>query len=190
MPVDMIQRMFAQLPDGGLLRPNHVPLAGFFCDDELFCAAGITWERPSRPCVRQKVNVVTLAPSLTAEARPAGQGTVIHDENVVDRDGISRRAEFADLTLARRPNSIFTFDAKARAMDFTCGAVLFSPPTNSGAIQLRSGAISGAITGSTGLSPRSRSKELAKQVTRSHGKRTTTVVGMLRGRSRGITLDR
>jgi len=36
-------------------------------------------------------------------------------------------------------------------MTFTRGAVLFSKPTNSGAIELRSGAITAAITGSTGF---------------------------------------
>jgi len=40
---------------------------------------------------------------------------------------------------------------QARAMTFTRGAVLFSKPTNSGAIELRSGAITAAITGSTGF---------------------------------------
>src|ERR1700730_11282910 len=107
----------------------------------------------SQAVVRQKVNVVTLAPNLTSEARPAGQGAVIHDENVV-RTGTESRAEleFTDLTLARLgSNSIFSFDAKARAMNFTRGAVLFSKPTNSGAIQIQAGAISGAIAGSTGF---------------------------------------
>src|SRR5947207_3446070 len=117
-------------------------------------AGGVAWGADlSQAVVRQKVNVVTLAPNLTAEARPAAQGAVIHDENVV-RTGTESRAEleFVDLTLARLgANSIFSFDAKARAMNFTRGAVLFSKPTDSGAIQLRSGAVFGAITGLTGL---------------------------------------
>src|SRR5438552_6791470 len=123
-------------------------IAGILCAASVALGADL-----SQAVVRQKVNVVTLAPSLTAEARPAAQGTVIHDENVV-RTGTESRAEleFTDLTLARLgSNSIFSFDAKARAMNFTQGAVLFSKPTNSGAVQLRSGAISGAITGSTGF---------------------------------------
>ncbi|HEY2104129.1 MAG TPA: FecR domain-containing protein [Chthoniobacterales bacterium] len=107
----------------------------------------------SQAVVRQKVNVVTLAPNLTAEPRPAAQGAVVRNENVV-RTGTESRAEleFTDLTLARLgSNSIFSFDAQARAMTFTRGAVLFSKPTNSGAIELRSGAITAAITGSTGF---------------------------------------
>ena len=138
--------------------------------------------------VRQKVNVVTLAPNLTAEARPAAEGTVIRDENVV-RTGTDSRAElaFADLTLARLgSNSIFSFDADARAMNFTRGAVLFSKPTNSGAVQLRSGAISGAITGSTGFISTVPMEGVGKpgQI-RSNGKGTTTLVGMLEGKIQG-----
>jgi hypothetical protein len=136
----------------------------------------------SQAVVRQKVNVVTLAPNLTAEARPAGEGTVIRDENVV-RTGTESRAEleFTDLTLARLgSNSIFSFDAKARAMNFTQGAVLFSKPTKSGAVQLRSGAISGAITGSTGFISNVRSAQA-----RGKGQKTNTLVGMLEGKFNG-----
>lgn len=142
----------------------------------------------SQAVVRQKVNVVTLAPNLTGEARPAAEGTVIRDENVV-RTGTESRAEleFADLTLARLgSNSIFSFDAQARAMNFTRGAVLFSKPTNSGAVQLRSGAISGAITGSTGFISTVPLEGVGKAgQTRSNGKGTTTIVGMLEGKLQG-----
>jgi hypothetical protein len=142
----------------------------------------------SQAVVRQKVNVVTLAPNLTGEARPVGEGTVIHDENVV-RTGTESRAEleFTDLTLARLgSNSIFSFDAKARALNFTRGAVLFSKPTNSGTIQLRSGAVSGAITGSTGFISTVPIEGIGKAGhTRSNGKGTTTLVGMLEGKFHG-----
>ena len=153
------------------------------------CAAGIALGADlSQAVVRQKVNVVTLAPNLTGEARPAAQGAVIHDENVV-RTGTESRAEleFTDLTLARLgSNSIFSFDAKARTMNFTQGAVLFSKPTNSGAIQLRSGAISGAITGSTGFISTVPIEGIGKAGhTRSNGKGTTTLVGMLEGKIQG-----
>ena len=139
----------------------------------------------SQAVVRQKVNVVTLAPNLTAETRPAAQGAVVKAENVV-RTGTESRAEleFTDLTLARLgANSIFSFDAEARAMNFTRGAVLFSKPTNSGAIQLRAGAITAAITGSTGFIS---NMPLGGIKTSSHGppagKGTTTMVGMLEGK--------
>lgn len=107
----------------------------------------------SQAVVRQKVNIVTVAPKLGAEARPVAQGAVVRDENIVRTGGESRaELEFTDLTLARMgSNSIFSFDAQARALSFTQGAVLFSKPTKSGAIQLRSGAVTAAITGSTGF---------------------------------------
>ena len=160
-----------------------------FTAASFLCAAGMASGADlSQAVVREKHNVVTLAPNLTAEARPAPQGAVIHDENVV-RTGTESRAEleFADLTLARLgSNSIFSFDAKARAMNFTQGAVLFSKPTNSGAIQLRSGAISGAITGSTGFISTVPMEGIGKAGhTRSNGKGTTTLVGMLEGKIHG-----
>jgi hypothetical protein len=139
----------------------------------------------SQAVVRQKVNVVTLAPNLTAEARPASQGAVVRNENVV-RTGTESRAEleFTDLTLARLgSNSIFSFDAQARAMTFTRGAVLFSKPTNSGAIELRSGAITAAITGSTGFIsnvPIGGIKTSARSQASQKG--STTLVGMLEGK--------
>ena len=142
----------------------------------------------SQAVVRQKINVVTLAPNLAGQARPAAQGAVIHDENVV-RTGTESRAEleFADLTLARLgSNSIFSFDAKARTMSFKQGAVLFSKPTNSGAIQIQAGAISGAITGSTGFISTVPMEGIGKAGhLRSNGKGTTTIVGMLEGKIHG-----
>jgi len=153
------------------------------------CMAGlVSGADLSQAVVRQKVNVVTLAPSLSAEARPAAQGTVIHDENVV-RTGTESRAEleFTDLTLARLgSNSIFSFDAKARVMNFQQGAVLFSKPSNSGAIQLRSGAISGAITGTTGFISTVAMEGVGKAGhIHSNGKGTTTIVGILEGKVQG-----
>jgi len=134
----------------------------------------------SQAVVRQKVNVVTVAPNLRGPAEPATQGAVIRDENVV-RTGVESRAEleFTDLTLARMgANSIFSFDAKARAMNFQQGAVLFSKPTKSGPVELRTGAITAAITGSTGFISNS-----------SHSKNSssTTLVGMLEGKMHGGT---
>jgi hypothetical protein len=159
----------------------------------VLCGAGLASGADlSQAVVKQKVNVVTLAPNLTGEARPAAPGTVIHDTNVV-RTGTQSRAElqFADLTLARLgPNAIFTFDAKARAIDVTQGAVLFSKPTNSGPVQLRSGAISGAITGSTGfISTVRRGGGSNTTGNHKHSKeqKSTTLVGMLEGKFQGGT---
>jgi hypothetical protein len=139
----------------------------------------------SQAVVRQKVNIVTVAPNIGSQAHPAAQGTVVHDESIV-RTGSESRAEleFTDLTLARMgSNSIFSFDAQARALSFTQGAVLFSKPTRSGAIELRSGAITAAITGSTGFIsnvPIGGIKPVKHAPV--HSGDSTTMVGMLEGK--------
>ena len=146
----------------------------------------------SQAVVQEKVNIVTLASSLTGEARSADPGAVIHDKNVV-RTGTGSRAslQFADLTVARLgANALFTFDAKARVMSVSQGAVLFSKPTNSGAVQVRSGAVSGAIEGSTGFISNVRRKGTTKTAagrTRTSEPGSTTVIGMLEGKFRGGT---
>jgi hypothetical protein len=140
----------------------------------------------SQAVVRQKVNVVTVAPNLSSEVHPAAQGAVIHDQNVV-RTGVESRAEleFTDLTLARLgSNSIFSFDAKARAMSFQQGAVLFSKPTRSGPVELRTGAITAAITGSTGFISNVRTGASGKS-SHAKGPSSTTLIGMLEGKMHG-----
>ncbi|MEY2564006.1 MAG: hypothetical protein QOH88_2199 [Verrucomicrobiota bacterium] len=152
-----------------------VLIAGIFATANVATGADL-----SQAVVRQKINVVTVAPNLRGPAQPATQGAVIHDENVV-RTGVESRAEleFTDLTLARLgANSIFSFDAKARAMNFQQGAVLFSKPTKSGPVELRTGAITAAITGSTGFISNSSS-------THSKHPSSTTLVGMLEGKMHG-----
>lgn len=158
-------------------------ITGFLCVARPASGADL-----SQAVVREKYNVVTLAPNRTSEAQPASTGTVIRDEGVV-RTGTDSRAgiEFADLTLARLgANSMFSFDAKARTMNTTQGAVLFSKPTNSGAIKIQSGAISGAITGSTGFISTVAIEGVgpAGHIS-SKGKGTTTLVGMLEGKFSG-----
>lgn len=161
-----------------------VAIGGILCLTHVALGADL-----SQAVVRERVNIVTLAPNLTAEARPAPQGAVVREDNVV-RTGTESRAEleFIDLTLARLgANSIFSFDAKERAMNFTRGAVLFSKPTNSGAIQLRSGAVSGAITGSTGFISNVAMEGVGPAGRTRAGKGTTTLIGMLEGKIHGGT---
>src|SRR5438105_5465003 len=54
----------------------------------------------SQAVVRQKINLVTVAPTITAPPKPATQGAVVRDQNVV-RTGTESRAEleFTDQTL-------------------------------------------------------------------------------------------
>ncbi len=137
--------------------------------------------------VRQKVNVVTVAPSLSAAAQPVSQGAVVRDENVV-RTGRESRAEleFADLTLTRLgANSIFSFDAEARAINCQQGAALFSKPTSSGRIEVRSGAVTAAITGSTGFVSNQPMSHSGKSRVAPGNADRTTMMGMLEGKLRG-----
>lgn len=141
----------------------------------------------SQAVVRQKVNVVTVAPTIAAQARPASQGEVVRDENVV-RTGTESRAEleFADLTLARLgANSIFTFDAESRALNCQQGAALFSKPTNSGRVEIRAGAITAAITGSTGFVSNQPAVQSKKARANTASADRTTMIGMLEGKLRG-----
>ncbi|MEP6821620.1 MAG: FecR domain-containing protein, partial [Chthoniobacterales bacterium] len=135
--------------------------------------------------VKQKVNVVTIAPTLTAAARPARQGSLVQDENVV-RTGAQSRAEleFTDLTLARLgANSIFSFDAQARAITCNQGSALFAKPSNSGKVEVRAGAITAAITGSTGFI--SNRKVVARGRRHNGDESGATMVGMLEGKLNG-----
>lgn len=138
--------------------------------------------------VRQKVNVVTVAPSLAAPAQPVSQGAIVRDENVVRTGGESRaELEFPDLTLTRLgANSIFSFDAEARAINCQQGAALFSKPTASGRIEVRSGAVTAAITGSTGFVSNQPMTRAGKSHARNaNAEERTTMMGMLEGKLHG-----
>ena len=152
------------------------------------CAAGMALGADlSQAVVQKKINVVTIAPSLAAEPRPAGEGTVILPDSVV-RTGTASRAllQFVDLTQARLGgNSMFSWDARTRAMDFKQGAVLISKPTDSGPIDLRSGSVAGSITGSTVFVSTMPTQGGGKAGPRSNGKKTTTIIGMLEGKIHG-----
>jgi hypothetical protein len=140
----------------------------------------------SQATVQKKVNVVTIAPNLAGDPQPAAAGTTIYPDNVV-RTGTASGAilQFVDLTQARLGgNSTFTWDAKTREMDFKQGAILISKPTNSGPINLRSGSVAGSITGSTVFLSTVPAKGTGKAG--SNGK-TTTIIGMLEGKIRGVT---
>jgi hypothetical protein len=168
-----------------------------YCRFTLLLACALTASAASLPAanlaqavVRQKVNVVTVAPSLSAAARPAATGSVVQDQNVV-RTGNESRAEleFTDLTLARMgANSIFSFDSQARALEFTQGALLFSKPSNSGRVEVRSGAITAAITGSTGFISNQPAAIMKTAKGKIGSKETTTVLGMLEGKIKGEAL--
>jgi hypothetical protein len=184
----MLTRTCQKAARCGLISRSRLREFSLLAIASLSAAGVVSGADLSQAVVRQKINVVTVAPNLSAQPEPAAQGAVVNDGNVV-RTGPASKAEleFSDRTLTRlTSNAIFSFDAKARAMTHTQGAVLFSKPTNSGAIQLRSGAISGAITGSTGFISTVPIEGLGKAgQTRSNGKGTTTLLGMLEGKIQG-----
>lgn len=170
---------------------SHPSLRGFslVVTMSFLCAAGVSPAADlSQAVVRKKQNIVTVAPTLGAQAQPAAQGTVVYDKNVV-QTGTASQAElqFPDDTRARMTsNAIFTFDVNARALDFQQGAGLISKPTNSGKIDFRSGAVSGAITGSTVFLSTTPTGGTGKGGhKRSNGKGTTTIIGMVEGKVHG-----
>jgi hypothetical protein len=168
-------------------RPN---LRGFslVAITSLLCTGGVTSGADlSQAVVRKKLNTVTVAPSLGAQAQPAAAGTIVHDRNVVQTGTASQaELEFPDNTRARMTsNAIFTFDVNARALNFQQGAGLISKPTNSGKIDFTSGAVSGAITGSTVFISTVPTEGAKGGKGRSKGKGTTTLIGMLEGKVQG-----
>src|ERR1700674_4512046 len=155
----------------------------------LFCAAGMASGADlSQARLIQKRNVVTLAPNLTSEARPAVEGALIQADNVV-RTGTDSLAglEFSDLTQARLgSNALFSWDARARALKVKQGAVLFSKPPNSGPVQIEAGPVSCAIKGSTGFVSVVPIKGKGKAANgRSNGREMATILGMLEGKLQG-----
>jgi hypothetical protein len=142
----------------------------------------------SQATVRQKVNVVTLAPHPNAGFHPVSEGALVRDDNVV-RTGAESRAElqFTDLTLARLgANAIFSFDAATRVLECERGAVLFSKPAKSGRIEIRSAAVSAAITGSTGFISNTVGAS-GKKTRQARVEEATTVLGMLEGKLNGTS---
>lgn len=167
-------------------RSRHAGLVVF---TSLFCAAGMASAADlSQARLVQKINVVTLAPNLTGEARRAEEGAVIEADNVV-RTGTDSRAglQFSDLTEARLgSNSIFSWDARARALQVKQGAVLFSKPPNSGAMRIEAGPVSCAIKGSTGFVSVVPIRGKGKAANgRSNRKEMAAVLGMLEGKLEG-----
>ncbi len=153
-----------------------------------FCAPQLRAADLSQAKVRQKFNVVTLAPNLKSSAHPVAEGALVQNENVV-RTGTESRAEleFTDLTLARiGANSIFTFDAQTHTLDCEHGAVLFSKPANSGRVEIRSGAVTAAITGSTGFVSTT-NKHAGKKGAVVRPEDCTTMLGMLEGKLHGTS---
>jgi hypothetical protein len=175
---------------GGLFSRSCLPglFLLFVSTASFLCAAGLASGADlSQAVVRKKLNNVTVAPSLGAQAQPAAAGTIVYDKNVVQTGTASQaEIEFSDNTRARMTsNAIFTFDVNARALNFQQGAGLISKPTNSGKIDFTSGAVSGAMTGSTVFISTVPTERGKAGHGRSKAKGTTTLIGMLEGKVHG-----
>ena len=100
--------------------------------------------------VTQVVREVKLLPS-DAQARPAALNDQVR-EGIAVRTGDRSRSEltFPDVTITRLgSNTVFTFDRGGHGVDLDGGSVLLRIPKNSGGGNLRTSAVSVAITGTT-----------------------------------------
>lgn len=137
--------------------------------------------------VTQKINQVTLANSRESTPKAVSPGAVVRESNVL-RTGSKSRAEleFGDKTLARMgANSIFSFDANTRTLDFSKGALLISKPKKSERLEIRSGAISAAITGSTAFLSITPVKLEPGLILHPDVPKETHLVGMIEGQLKG-----
>ncbi|HEY1771215.1 MAG TPA: FecR domain-containing protein [Chthoniobacterales bacterium] len=100
--------------------------------------------------VTQIVHDVKLLPSQAAP-RPAAVSDEVRDGTGV-RTGVDSRAEltFTDLTLTRLgANTIFSFNEGTRNLELSGGAMLLRVPKNAGGAQIKTAAVTAAITGTT-----------------------------------------
>ncbi|MEO5722258.1 MAG: FecR family protein [Chthoniobacterales bacterium] len=100
--------------------------------------------------ITQVVREVKLLPS-DAEARPAALNDQVR-EGIAIRTGDRSRSEltFPDVTITRLgANTVFTFDRGGHGVNLDGGSVLLRVPKNSGGGNVRTNAVSVAITGTT-----------------------------------------
>ena len=100
--------------------------------------------------VSQVVKEVNLLPNQAAP-HPAKVSDEVRDGTAV-RTGTESRAEltFTDQTIARLgANTIFSFNEGTRNLDLGGGAMLLRVPKSSGGAQIRTAAVTAAITGTT-----------------------------------------
>ena len=100
--------------------------------------------------VSQVIKDVKLLPGQAAP-RPATVSDEVRDGTAV-RTGVESRAEltFTDQTLARLgANTIFSFNEGTRNLQLGGGAMLLRVPKNAGGAQVKTAAVTAAITGTT-----------------------------------------
>lgn len=105
---------------------------------------------PPSARVTHVVREVNLLPR-DAQVRPAKLNDLVQ-EGIAVRTGSRSRSEltFPDITITRLgANTVFTFDRGGRGVDLSGGSVLLRVPKGSGAANVRTSAVSVAVTGTT-----------------------------------------
>jgi FecR protein len=112
--------------------------------------AGAADSSKNQARVTRIIRDVRLLPAK-APARPAALDDKVSGGTGV-RTGDESRSEltFVDQTITRvGANTLFTFNNAGRSVDLSSGSVLFSVPKNSGGGQMRTGAVTVGITGTS-----------------------------------------
>lgn len=107
----------------------------------------------SAATVTEAVNDVSHGTSQTAATAPAKVGTQLQDGEYL-KTGVKSRAELtlANQTITRLgANTIFNYSAATNEVDLESGTVLFSKPKDAQPMQIKSGAVTAAIVGTTGF---------------------------------------
>lgn len=100
--------------------------------------------------VTQVIEDVKLLPGQSAP-RPAAVSDTVKGDTAV-RTGVNSRSEltFSDLTITRLgAQTIFSFHEGTRTIDLGGGAILLTVPKKSGGAQIKTAAVTAAITGTT-----------------------------------------
>ncbi|MEO7932836.1 MAG: FecR family protein [Chthoniobacterales bacterium] len=117
---------------------------------------GISLPAFSAPLSEARINRVQHDVKITeasGSAKAASEGEMVHGTQGI-RTGAQSAAEllFPDNTLARLgSDTMFTFETGTRKMNLENGTLLFQIPKGVGGASIRTGAITAAITGTTGF---------------------------------------
>lgn len=101
--------------------------------------------------VTEVIREVNLLPAATRAAQPAKLNDLVKAPDLV-RTGPQSRAELTapDSTITRvGANTVFSFQSGGRAIDLKQGSLLFHAPAGRGGGEIRSGAASAAVAGTT-----------------------------------------
>ena len=103
--------------------------------------------------VENKATVAEIKAGQVTGAHPAVVAEVIRANNFLQTASTARaELEFNDKSLVRvGPNSVFSFDAQSRTLSLEKGDMLFYLPPGKGGVQIKTAALTAAITGTVAL---------------------------------------